>query len=117
VNEAIGRGYLEDAIRKAQKRNALRAAQDLKMRAEMVRDDAAVLIAQNPFIATGGALALGILLGSMLPRQQMAKGAVALGGLMSDKAVAYGKQMLDKALSARQESETEGADEDGESED
>ena len=110
MNELLGRAYLEEAIGKAQTRNARRAAQDIKLRAERARDNAAMFIAENPLASVGGSLVIGILIGAMLPRAKFGKSVKALAGAVSEAGIAYGKQALDAALKTRRNKAEESAD-------
>jgi hypothetical protein len=105
VNELLGRAYLEDAVAKAQKRNASRIADDLKHKAGQARDDAAMFIAENPFAAVAGGLVLGIAIGMMLPRLVPGKALRTLANTAKDAGLAYGRQAWEAARRARAEAE------------
>jgi hypothetical protein len=105
VNELIGRAYLEDAVARAQKRNATRLADNLKKKAGEARDDAAMFIAENPFAAVAGGLVLGIAIGMMLPRLVPGKALRTLASTARTAGLAYGRQAWDAARRARAEAE------------
>lgn len=108
MNELIGRLHLEEAIGKAQQRNARRAAREWAARAAQARDDAAMYIAENPFTAVAGSLVIGMLIGSMVPRLRLGRALAAIATPIADAGMAYGRQALAKARKAtRHEAATE----------
>lgn len=112
MNELIGRAYLEQAIEKAQKRNAARIAGDIKARAERARDDAAMFIAENPFAAVAGGLVLGIAIGAMLPKVRGGRAIRALIATATDAGVAYGREAWDAAMRMKADHELAGEEKD-----
>lgn len=102
MNEAVGRFHLESAIAEAKGRNARRAAQQLGERAAEARDNAATFITERPFIAIAGALAVGVLIGALLPRPKIGKRAGAFTGVLTRAGLDYGRQAVEKALHAYQ---------------
>ncbi len=102
MNEAIGRFHLESAIAHAKGRNASRTAQQFSERAANVRDGAAEFITERPFTAIAGALAVGVLIGALLPRPRLGKGAGTLAGMMTKAGMDYGRQAFGKAFQAYQ---------------
>lgn len=101
MNELLGRAYLEDAVARAQKRNAARFADGLKQKAGQARDDAAMFIAENPFAAVAGGLVLGIAIGMMLPRLVPGKALKMLASTAKDAGIAYGRQAWEASRRAR----------------
>jgi hypothetical protein len=100
VNEAIGRFHLESAIEQAKTRNARRAAQQLKERAAQVREGAAEFIVERPFTAVAAGVAVGLLIGALLPRPRFGKTAGALAGVVAKAGIDYGRQAFERALHA-----------------
>ena len=106
MNELLGRAYLENAIGKAQTRNARRSAAELKQRAERARDDAAEFIAENPFTAVAGGLVVGLLIGSLLPRFELGKSAKSLATKAGTAGLAYGREAWNAAIKAHRDEKT-----------
>lgn len=103
MNELMARAYLENAIERANTRNtARRAAQDLKLRAARTRDGAGNFIADHPFVAVAGGIAVGLLIGSLLPGRKLGPAARALAAMATRAGMDYGRQALKNALYARQ---------------
>ena len=99
MNELLGRMHLEGAIAKAKERNACRA-RDLTDKVADTRDQAAGFIADHPFATLAGGIALGVLIGTMLPRRQAPASLRKLARQAMDLGLAHGRDMLAASIQA-----------------
>jgi len=100
MNELLGRMQLEGAIAKAKARNARRTIQNMQDKAADARDSAADLIARHPFATLAGGVALGVLIGAMLPRRKAAGSMRNLARQAMDLGLAHGRDMLAASIQA-----------------
>jgi len=101
MNELLGRMELEGAITKAGERNARRAMQNIQNKAADTRDQAAGFIGDHPFATLAGGIALGVLIGTMLPRRPAAEGLRKLARQAMDIGIAHGRDILAASAQAR----------------
>lgn len=94
---ADNREKLRNKIANSQARNAARQAADL-------RDNAAQFVSTHPFASLAGAIAVGVVLGSLLPKstgRKLGKGAVGMGSFLAKIGASYAQHAWTAAREAK----------------
>lgn len=91
------RAKLRSKVLAAQARNTARQAADM-------RDNAAEFVATHPFASLAGAVAVGMVVGAMLPKstgRKLGKSALGIGSFLAKIGASYAQQAWSAAREAR----------------
>lgn len=87
---------IQQRVETAMARNARR----LSDRAGKARTDAAAFVGENPFTAIAGGIAVGMLIGALIPKRKVGAKASALAGVVADIGATLARRVWDYTRNA-----------------